>query len=100
MWVKELHKNPEHYEFTGYAYKTLYLLDHFSDEEAGNILTVVNKLAKDPEDVEYIIRSIIHHKWVYDMSTEQAIHHGIQSYYGTCISKHFRPAKPKLKGTK
>lgn len=99
VWAKALHKNPERYEFTGFAFKSFSLLDHFTDEEAGRILVLVRETAKEGSDFEDVIRSIIHHKWVYGMSTEDAIKIGIDTYYGR-HTRRYRPAKPVLKPIK
>lgn len=96
-WAKELNKNPERYEFTGMAWKSLKLTDHFSTEEVDHIL---NKVCLDfhGSDYDYIIRSIIQHKWVYGLSTEDAIREGVAVYYGGSLK--YRPKTPVLKGIK
>lgn len=97
VWAKTLHKNPERYEFTGMAYKSLKLKDHFSTEEAEHIVKHVANVANG-SDFDYIIRGIIQHKWVYGLSTEESINAGIDAFYGAGL-KH-RPAKPVLKSIK
>ena len=97
-WAKALHKNPERYEFTGYAFKALSLFDHFDDSEVDLINTKVR--AECPRDeVSSVIKSIIHFKWVYGMNTEDAIKNGMDSFYGKNTRK-YRPAKPVLKPLK
>lgn len=97
VWAKTLHKNPERYEFTGMAFKELVLEDHFSHDE----IVLIDKHIRERTlvvDYDYIIRSIIQHKWVYRLSTEESINAGIDSFYGAGL-KH-RPAKPVLKPCK
>lgn len=97
VWAKELHRNPERYEFTGMAFKELVLEDHFSDEE----ICLIDESIRERTlvvDYDYIIHSIIQHKWVYRLSTEDAIKYGIDSYYGKGLLH--RPAKPVLKSIK
>jgi|AGFS01.1.fsa_nt_gi hypothetical protein len=96
VWAKELHRNPERYEFTGMATKSLKLTDHFNAEEIDTITKTVYHL--NGADFDHIIRSIIQHKWVYRLSTEDAIKYGIEAYHGEGL-KH-RPAKPVLKPCK
>lgn len=97
VWAKTLHKNPERYEFTGMAFKELVLEDHFSTEEIEQIDIAIRSRTL-VVDYDYVIRSIIQHKWVYRLSTEDAINAGIESFYGEGL-KH-RPAKPVLKSIK
>lgn len=97
VWAKTLFRNPERYEFTGMAHKELVLEDHFNDEE----LMLVDEAIRSRTlvvDYDYIVRSIIQHKWVYRVSTEEAIDCGIKAFYGEGL-KH-RPAKPVLKPCK
>lgn len=96
VWAKTLYRNPERYEFTGMAYKQLKLTDHFNAEEVDQVLKAVSLY--NGSDADYIIRSIIQHKWVYRLSTEDAIKYGIEAYNGEGL-KH-RPAKPVLKPCK
>lgn len=94
VWAKTLNKNPERYEFTGMAFKDLVLEDHFSTEEIDLILAEVRHRTL-VMDYDYVIRSIIQHKWVYRLSTEDSIDQGIKAFYGEGL-KH-RPTKPVLK---
>ena len=96
VWAKTLVNNPERYEFTGMAYKQLKLTDHFTDEEVDHILKTVYYHHRS--DFDYIIRSIIQYKWVYGMSTEKAIEHGTNAFFGEDIKR--RPVKPVLKPIK
>lgn len=97
VWAKELFKNPERYDFTGMAYKTLKLTDHFSTEEVHTVLqTVCNQF--NGADQDYVIRCIIQHKWVYGLSTEESIREGINSFNGSGLS--YQPKTPVLKGIK
>lgn len=95
-WAKELYKNPERYEYTGMAYKNLKLCDHFTYEESAQIFAIVRDAEEKDGDAEFMIRSIIQHKWVYRLSTEDAIKNGIDVYYGRNTNT-YRPAKPVLK---
>lgn len=96
VWAKELHRNPERYEFTGMAFKELVLEDYFNHDEICQIDVAIRERTLVC-DYDYIIRSIIQHKLVYRLSTEDAIKFGIDAYYGQC--KH-RPAKPVMKPLK
>lgn len=101
-WVKALHQNPERYEYTGYAFKSLKLVDHFTDEEIIGILATVQNM-EHGSAFDDIIRSIIHHKYVYGMNTQTALEHGIAVYLGSDeprFHRRYRPAKPVLKPCK
>lgn len=99
VWAKALHKNPERYEFTGYAFKTQKLTDHFTDEEIVSVLDMVQKFAKN--NFDNVIRNIIHHKYVYGMDTFSSIEHGLamnrEDNTEERFNRKYRPAKPVLK---
>lgn len=97
VWAKELYKNPERYEFTGMAMKSLKLKDFFSLDDCDFIEYQVNKIANG-SDRDYIIRSVIQHKWVYGLGTEDALREGISVYNGGQLK--YRPKKPVLKSIK
>lgn len=104
-WAKAIHKNPERYEFTGYAYKKLNLEDHFSTDEINGIETILelneNVTKENYDDVK---RSIIHHKSCYGMDTYTALDVGSAVYFGNRseerYTRKYRPAKPVLKSLK
>lgn len=93
-WAKELYNNPLRYEFTGMAYKELKLTSYFTQEEIEQVLANVQMHVESTEH-DYAIRGIIHHKWVYGLSTEDAIKFGIEVHNGGKLSH--RPKTPVLK---
>lgn len=101
-WAKALCKNPERYEFTGYAYKVLSLNDFFDPEEVQLISDAIDSTGIHDVDRVMIERTIIHHKHVYKMSTEFALKIGIAAYFGNkpYPNVNRRPLKPKLKELK
>lgn len=96
-WAKELYKNPERYEFTGMAHKELKLEDFFTEDDCQYVLDTVQEHVSS-SDKHYAIRSIIQHKWVYELSTDYAIQYGLEAYFGKGLK--FRPKRPVLKGIK
>lgn len=72
-WVRMLHKDPSKYEFTGLAYKELYLKDHFSPEECQEIEELLIKYDAEPNTARNIRRYIIINKWVKKLSSREAI---------------------------
>lgn len=101
-WAKALHKNPERYAFTGYAFTQPELKDHFYNDEIIVIEALLDSIPTvNKTNYNDIVRSIIHHKWVYGMDTFTAIEHGIASYFKNRteprFNRKYRPAKPVLK---
>lgn len=101
-WAKTLHKNPERYEFTGYAFSKTELKDHFYKDEISFIETLLDSLPTvNKTNYNDVVRSIIHHKWVYGMDTFTSVEHGIASYFNNRteprFNRKYRPAKPVLK---
>lgn len=104
-WAKALHKNPDRYEFTGYAYKKLKLEDHFSTDEVIGIKAVLELHDKvTNENYSDVERSIIHHKYCYGMDAYTALDVGSAVYFGNRseerYTRKYRPAKPVLKSLK
>lgn len=101
-WAKALVKNPERYEFTGYAYKQLKLEDHFSTDEVTGIKAILD-LNEEVTTDNYndVVRSIIHHKYCYGMDAFTAFDVGTAVYFGNNsderYTRKYRPAKPVLK---
>lgn len=102
-WAKELHKNPERYEFTGLAFKKLKLEDHFTTEEIDDITRTVANVAPTHTHHEDLYRTIIIHKWVYGYSAAIAIEGALKLTYSSAYKSDYhgtfirRPAKPALK---
>lgn len=98
-WAKALYNNPERYKFTSLGYMNWNdLSQFFSSEEIEMVRLAAQQYSTDPDEVYYIIRSISHSKYCYNLSTTNAIEKGIEVYYS--VDKLPRVVKPVLQPLK
>lgn len=79
-WVKTLSRNPEHYEFTGLAFKQKLLTEHFSPEEIERNQKYFTN--SDSTEREYLVSNIVINRWVYKMEPDEAFLKGWENYFG------------------